>query len=148
MDRRTCRFASQRMGVLRRPGNLRMGLAESPGFIASAAHHRLGYRDRCALALAFVLRRSAAWTNAVATVWVLVIEHSASDMRIRVETCLYLLGIHSAPIFGRGWSAGNGGLGLLERRRERINLGVAGFALTVSFFISRTSWISWAARRA
>src|SRR5258706_131000 len=45
MDRRTCRFASQRMGVLRRPGNVRMGWAESPGFIASAAHHRLGYPD-------------------------------------------------------------------------------------------------------
>src|SRR5712691_12637224 len=40
-------YIGKRMGVRRGPGNLGMGLAESPGCSATAAHHRLGRRNRC-----------------------------------------------------------------------------------------------------
>jgi uncharacterized membrane protein len=87
------------------------------------------------LLLAFVLRRKAAWVNAVFAVWVLVIGtfhsvHSSATGPLHIYTWNSV-----GPYF---W-AGLGGLGLigwglLERRRERINLGVAGFAITVLIF--------------
>ena len=87
------------------------------------------------LLLAFVLRRKAAWVNAVAAVWVLVIGtfHSADSaatgpLRIYAWNTL-------GPHFWAGLGAlGLVGWGLLERRRERINVGVAGFGLTVVIF--------------
>jgi uncharacterized membrane protein len=87
------------------------------------------------LLLAFVLRRKAAWVNALSAVWVLVIGtfHSvdsapAGPLRIYAWSTL-------GPYFWAGLGAlGLIGWGLLERRRERINLGVAGFALTVVIF--------------
>ncbi len=72
------------------------------------------------LLLAYLLRGLAAWINLIATLWVVVLGS------LRVGVTLYL------------WcAAGSIGLiawGLVESRRERINLGVAGFALTVLFF--------------
>lgn len=87
------------------------------------------------LLLAFVLRRKAAWVNALSAVWVLVIGtfHSvdsatAGPLRIYAWSTL-------GPYFWAGLGAlGLIGWGLLERRRERINLGVAGFALTIVIF--------------
>lgn len=87
------------------------------------------------LLLAFVLRRKAAWVNALSAVWVLVIGtfHSvdsatAGPLRIYGWSTL-------GPYFWAGLGAlGLIGWGLLERRRERINLGVAGFALTIVIF--------------
>jgi uncharacterized membrane protein len=87
------------------------------------------------LLLAFVLRRKAPWVNAMSAVWVLVIGtfHSvdsaaAGPLRIHAWSTL-------GPYFWAGLGAlGLVGWGLLERRRERINLGVAGFALTVVTF--------------
>jgi len=87
------------------------------------------------LLLAFVLRRKAAWVNALSAVWVLVIGtfHSvdsaaAGPLRIYAWSTL-------GPYFGAGLGAlGLIGWGLLERHRGRINLGVAGFALTVVIF--------------
>lgn len=87
------------------------------------------------LLLAFVLRRKAAWVTALSAVWVLVIGtfHSADSttagpLRIYAWNTL-------GPYFWAGLGAlGLVGWGLLERRRERINLGVAGFALTVVIF--------------
>jgi uncharacterized membrane protein len=87
------------------------------------------------LALAFVLRKSSAWTNAVAAVWVLVIAtfrapHSDADGKLTIYAWDSL-----GPYFWAGVGAlAMVGWGLLERRRERINLGVAGFALTVIIF--------------
>jgi uncharacterized membrane protein len=87
------------------------------------------------LALAFVLRKSAAWTNAVAAIWVLVIAtfrapHSDTDGKLTIYAWDSL-----GPYFWAGVGAlAMVGWGLLERRRERINLGVAGFALTVIIF--------------
>jgi len=87
------------------------------------------------LALAFVLRKNAAWTNSVAAVWVLVI----GTFRARHEDTGGNLSIFAWNSLGPYFWAGAGALGmvawgLLERRRERINLGVAGFALTVIIF--------------
>jgi predicted membrane protein DUF2157 len=87
------------------------------------------------LALAFVLRKKASWTNVVAVIWVLVIgtfrsthENTGGNLSIFVWDSL-------GPYFWAGVGAlGMVAWGLLERRRERINLGVAGFALTVIIF--------------
>ena len=87
------------------------------------------------LLLAFVLRRKAAWVNALSAVWVLVIgtfhpadSAAAGPLRIYAWNTL-------GPYFWAGLGAlGLVGWGLLERRRERINLGVAGFAVTVVIF--------------
>src|SRR5215469_12270315 len=87
------------------------------------------------LLLAFVLRRKAAWVNALSAVWVLIIGtfHSvdsatAGPLRIYAWSTL-------GPYFWAGLGAlGLISWGLLERRRERINLGVAGFALTIVIF--------------
>ena len=87
------------------------------------------------LALAFVLRKTAAWTNAIAAVWVLVIgtfgvTHGDSNAHLSIFAWNSL-----GPYFWAGVGAlGMVGWGLLERRSERINLGVAGFALTVIMF--------------
>src|SRR6267378_8428747 len=87
------------------------------------------------LALAYILRKNAAWTNAVAAVWVLVI----GTFRARNGDTGANLPIFAWNSLGPYFWAGVGALGmvawgLLERRRERINLGVAGFALTVIIF--------------
>jgi hypothetical protein len=81
------------------------------------------------LALAYTLRGREAWKNVVAAIWVL----AAS-----------LIPVHAGPdyLFGQiapyVWCA-TGALGLIawglaEARKERINLGIAGFGLTVLFF--------------
>ena len=84
------------------------------------------------LLLAFLLRRKAAWINALSAVWVLVIGtfHPAAAGSLRIHAWNTL-----GPYFWAGLGAlGLIGWGLLERRSERINLGVAGFALTVVVF--------------
>jgi len=87
------------------------------------------------LLLAVVLRRKAAWVNALSAVWVLVITTFHSVDSATAEP----LRIHGWSTLGPYLWAGLGALGLigwglLERHRERINLGVAGFALTVVIF--------------
>jgi hypothetical protein len=80
-------------------------------------------------ALAYTLRGREAWKNVVAAIWVL----AAS-----------LIPVHAGPdyLFAQiapyVWCA-TGALGLIawglaEARKERINLGIAGFGLTVLFF--------------
>jgi uncharacterized membrane protein len=87
------------------------------------------------LVLAVVMRGRTAWWNALFAVWVLVIVTFHPR---------YAAGSNSAASFawnnlGTFFWAALGALGLvawgvMERRRERINLGVAGFALTVVIF--------------
>jgi len=101
------------------------------------------------LALAFVLRKSAAWTNAIAAVWVLVI----GMFRATHEETGGNLPVYAWNSLGPYFWAGIGALamvgwGLLERRRERINLGVAGFALTVIIFYFSDVMDKLAVRRA
>jgi hypothetical protein len=71
------------------------------------------------LALAVAVRRRAAWANAVAALWAVVLP------------LLHGWGSYAWCALG---AAGLVGWGLLEARRERVDLGMAGFALTVSAF--------------
>jgi uncharacterized membrane protein len=87
------------------------------------------------LLLALVLRRKTAWVNALSAVWVLVIgTFHPADSAALGPSRIYAWNT-LGPYFWAGLGAlGLVGWGLLERRRERINLGVAGFALTVMIF--------------
>ncbi len=85
----------------------------------------IGWIGAFALPLGFaaVYRKSQAWMNAVAALWVaavyaLTFEHS----HVWIFAC-YAVG-----------SAGMIAWGIHEFRAERVNLGMAGFALTVLFF--------------
>jgi uncharacterized membrane protein len=87
------------------------------------------------LLLAFVLRRKDAWVNALFAAWVLVI----GTFRPGVASAHGPLRAYDWSTLGPYFWAGLGavgliGWGLFERHRERINLGVAGFALTVVIF--------------
>ena len=87
------------------------------------------------LGLAYALRKKAVWTNAVAAAWVLVI----GTFRARNGDAGSNLPLFAWNSLGPYFWAGAGALGmvawgLVERRRGRINLGVAGFALTVIIF--------------
>jgi uncharacterized membrane protein len=81
----------------------------------------------CALLLplgfAYLFRRDASWMNLVAALWVVGLNLVAEA---RMDVALY------------GWCAlGAAGMvawGIHEFRTERINLGMAGFALTIVFF--------------
>jgi uncharacterized membrane protein len=75
------------------------------------------------LAFAFVYRRTRTWMNAVAAVWVLLLST--------------LTFVHK-PVWIFAWCALGSALmiawGIYEFRAERVNLGMAGFALTIVFF--------------
>jgi uncharacterized membrane protein len=74
------------------------------------------------LLLAWWLRRRAAWMNLVAAFWVFVLGTISPDAKLTpyIWSALASLGLIA-------W-------GLHESRRERINLGILGFGLTVLFF--------------
>ncbi len=87
------------------------------------------------LLLALILRGRASWMNAISAVWVLLIGtiHPANSAGGRS------LLTFSWDSLGGYILAGLGALGLVawgfvEKRSERINLGIAGFALTVIIF--------------
>ena len=87
------------------------------------------------LALALMLRKSAAWANLVAAIWVLMIGTFGPVVSGTTDS----LAAYAWNTLGIYFWAGVGALGLvawglLERQRVRINLGVAGFALTVLIF--------------
>jgi uncharacterized membrane protein len=75
------------------------------------------------LALAFAYRRTRTWMNAVAAVWVVL-----------MSTLTF---VHQ-PVWIFAWCAIGSALmiawGIYEFRAERVNLGMAGFALTILFF--------------
>jgi uncharacterized membrane protein len=79
------------------------------------------------LGVGWVLRGKDAWVNAVAAVWVGLLALAALNQ--------LTLSVHALCALG---SAGLIAWGLLEARGERVNLGVAGFALTVLFFYFST----------
>jgi uncharacterized membrane protein len=87
------------------------------------------------LALAVWLRRSAAWMNGIAALWVIVLGTTSLHRFRAGETLLRHvwneLGVYVMCALG---SIGLIAWGLKEARKERINLGVAGFALTVLGF--------------
>ena len=82
------------------------------------------------LILACWLRRSAVWMNLIAAVWVVTLGAVNHSFGARQNLLPYAM-----------WALGSLGLvawGLKEAREERINLGVAGFALTVLAFYFST----------
>jgi len=86
------------------------------------------------LAPAWWLRRGASWINLIATLWVILL--GATSLRAEPgETLLRYLWRDVGPygICALG-SIGLVAWGLREARKERINLCIAGFALTVLFF--------------
>jgi hypothetical protein len=115
------------------------GLALLPATLTVALQHGSYYDARelytgtqalgwaCAILLplgfAYAFRRSAAWMNLVAALWVIGLNFVAEPHQ---EILLY------------GWCAiGAAAMvawGIYELRAERINLGMAGFALTIIFF--------------
>jgi hypothetical protein len=86
------------------------------------------------LAIAFVLRRRAAWIAALAAVWVFVLGVWPDRSEAGGTALAYFwhqLGIYLWCLLG---AVGLVAWGLYEERKERINLGVAGFAITVITF--------------
>jgi uncharacterized membrane protein len=101
----------------------------SQNFALPPSYHALGSAAAFALplAVAWWLRGSAAWMNVIAALWVAVLSATTTQS----------FGAHRNLSMYALWALGSIGLvawGLMEARRERINLGVAGFALTVLFF--------------
>lgn len=82
------------------------------------------------LFLALLLRGRAAWMNAVSAIWVLSLG-LVTPSRAWVWNSWDVMGFYIRAVVG---ALGVIAWGVAERRRERINLGVAGFALTVLFF--------------
>lgn len=88
------------------------------------------------LILAWFLRGRAAWINLVWVAWAYALVLSASrshsfggpEYQQHIGATLVLYGLCALG------SVGLAAWGLLEKRKERINLGVAGFAISVLFF--------------
>ena len=82
------------------------------------------------LGLALLLRGRAAWMNGVSALWVLGLALVAPH-RAFLWNDWDVMGFYIWAAVG---AAGLIAWGIAERRRERINLGVAAFAITVLFF--------------
>ena len=86
------------------------------------------------LILAWWLRRRAWWMNGIAALWVIALVTTSLSSQPNESLLHYAwrqLGPYGMCALG---SIGLIAWGLKETRKERINLGVAGFALTVLFF--------------
>lgn len=91
------------------------------------------------LVLAWWLRRTAAWMNVIAALWVVVLGATSLQKSKAGESLLRYAWRELGP-YGM-CALGSIGLivwGLREARKERINLGVVGFALTVLTFYFST----------
>ena len=89
------------------------------------------------IVLAWLFRQSEAWTNAVAALWAYLVVEAARHTRTHVGGYTANADLGMQIILYLLCAAGAIGLiawGLRDRRKERVNLGVAGFALTVLFF--------------
>lgn len=85
------------------------------------------------LALAWWLRGRHAWLNVIAAFWVAAL--SATRLRFQQHSAGSDLASYALCALG---SIGLIAWGLKEGRKERVNLGIAGFALTVLFFYFST----------
>ena len=105
-------------------------------FSSSGISRELGWTVALSLplVLAWMLRRRAAWMNLIAALWVVALGTTSLPSQPN-ESLLRLiwreLGPYALCALG---SIGLIAWGLKEARKERINLGVAGFALTVLVF--------------
>jgi len=87
------------------------------------------------LIVAWVARGAAAWMNVIAAAWVALLSFTGTDVR-RTQSAGFWPELATYGLLGVG-ALGLILWGLKEGRRERINLGVAGFALTlVAFYFS------------
>ena len=89
------------------------------------------------IALAWLFRRTEAWANAVGALWAYLVVEAARHTRTHVGSYASESDFGMQIILYLLCAAGAIGLiawGLRDRRKERLNLGVAGFALTVLFF--------------
>ena len=75
------------------------------------------------LGFAYVFRRGAAWMNLVAAIWVVGLNLAS---QVQLDVLLYAW-CAAGSVAMVAW-------GIYEFRAERINLGMAGFALTIAFF--------------
>jgi uncharacterized membrane protein len=82
------------------------------------------------LCLAVLLRGRSAWMNGISALWVLSLE-LVTPRRTYAWADWDVIGFYIWAAVG---ACGVIAWGIAERRRERINLGVAGFALTVMLF--------------
>jgi uncharacterized membrane protein len=101
------------------------GIARELGWIATLS---------LPLVLAWVLRRDASWVNLIAALWVVVLGTTSLPSQPNESLLLHVwreLAPYGMCVLG---SIGLIVWGLQEARKERINLGVAGFALTILFF--------------
>jgi uncharacterized membrane protein len=98
----------------------------SPTFVTIAWILALG----APLGLALLLRKTASWMNVVSALWVLGLGLVAPRHSFRWDDW-DVIGFYIWAVVG---AFGLIAWGVAERRRERINLGVAGFAVTVLFF--------------
>lgn len=88
------------------------------------------------LLLAWVLRGRAAWMNLIWAVWAYGLVISAGWM-LTIRRDVYGRDLEATLIMYGLCAAGAAGLvawGVYEKRKERVNLGVAGFAISVLFF--------------
>jgi uncharacterized membrane protein len=127
------------------------GLALIPCALLVIASETFGYRHRFSipesyrmlgwlaalslpLIVAWWLRRSAWWMNGIAALWVVALVTTSMSSQPNESLLRYAwrqLGPYGMCALG---SIGLIAWGLKEARKERINLGMAGFALTVLFF--------------
>ena len=86
------------------------------------------------LVFAWLMRRRSAWLNVLAAVWVAALA-SLSLQLVDQTSPFETTSLYGMSALG---SVGLSAWGLREERRERVNLGVIGFALTVMFFYFST----------
>ena len=90
------------------------------------------------LALAWWLRGKRVWPNVVAAFWVAAL--SAASLRFQADPVIWLKSSHLLAQYAL-CALGSIGLiawGMREHRKSWVNLGIAGFALTVLFFYFST----------
>jgi hypothetical protein len=86
------------------------------------------------LALAWWLRRSATWMNLIAALWVVALGTTSGLFETGESLLRHAWRESGSYVMCALGSVGLIMWGLWEARKERINLGVAGFALTILFF--------------
>ena len=79
-----------------------------------------------AMAIAWILRREQSWINALFILWVIAV--GVFHENAKHQTAILVYPLYALAAGGLVW------WGLRESRPERINFGIAGFALTVLFF--------------
>ena len=101
-----------------------------------ASYHVSGWIVALAgpLLLAWWLRRGGAWMNVIAAMWVIAL--GSTPPRIEASESMARYAWRELAPYGMCWlgSIGLIAWGLKEARKERINLGIAAFALTVVYF--------------